>query len=669
MTRGRKILLGLVVLVVVIAVAGMVVLPRLLDLERYRPRLEALAREKLGWPVELGEIGVSLRGGPAVVLGPVVVHDPGDRTRIEIERIAARAEFFPLLRGRLVVRSIDVLRPSVVLARAEEGFVLPALAAGAEPATGPVKAEGPGYDIQVDEIRVKGGSLAIREAGADLLRLEEISAVVTPATRRLWGTALLHGDRGRLDWLGALGDDVTLELRDVATEALHPFLGPDLVHGEGKLSGEVTITPDLVVRGVLHGRGILLLAGETPLDQVDVEFELAKAGEALALDRLRVTAGGFVLRGTGPLLPATELGLEAVDVPLADALRVARAAFPLPIEVEPPGVVRLGVTVRRPEGGDLSWAAEGRATAARVRVHDLLPPLEEVEAPFRVRRGVLRVDPLVARVAGGRFRARVVLDPVAPPGELTVRGRAVGVNLAGLAALVSPTAAKGISGRADLDVDIGLDLSRETLDLAALRGGITVTGKEWGLPGWNLEESLLARFAGADGGALGELAGVPGGAKSLGTGGSAGKVEGAGTRVVVDRASLRLALGGSRWKIPAFELAAGDLSASGKGVLEPVAGKVSLDLSLQVARKRAKELVAKWPWLKPLKQRGGPLVIPLRVEGPLFAPSFAPDLGKALGEGRKKELEEKLRRKLEKKLGKHQELKGVLDGLLGGRGD
>ena len=669
MTRGRKILLGLVVLVVVLVLAGVVVLPRLLDVERYRPRLEALAREKLGWPVELGEIGVSFWGGPAVVLGPVVVHDPEDRTRIEIERIAARAEFLPLLRGRLVVRDIDVLRPEVVLARAEDGFVLPALASGAEPAEGTVKAEGPGYDIQVDEIRVKGGSLAIREAGRDLVRLEEISAVVTPATRRLWGTALLAGDRGRLDWLGALGDDVTLELKDVATEALHPFLGPELVHGGGKLSGEVTITPELVVRGVLHGRGILLLAGVTPLDQVDVEFELARAGDALALDRLRVTAGGFVLRGTGPLLPATELGLEAMDVPLADALRVARAAFPLPIRVDPPGVVRLGVTVRRPDGGDLSWSAEGRLTAARVGVHVLLPVLEDVEAPFRVRRGVLRIDPLVARVAGGRFRARVVLDPVAPPGKLTVKGRAVGVDLAGLAALASPAAAKGVSGRADLDVDIGVDLSRETLGLAALRGGITVSGKEWGLPGWNLEESLLSRLAGAGGGALGGLADALGGAKALGTGGNAGTVEGTGTRVVVDRASLRLSLGGTRWKIPAFELATGDLAASGNGVLEPLDGKVDLDLSLRVARERAKELVAKWPWLKPLKQRGGPLVIPLRVEGPLLSPSFVPDLGKALGGGRKKDLEKKLKRKLEKKLGKDDRLEGVLDGLLGGRRD
>ncbi len=669
MTRGRKILVGLVVLLVLLVAVAVIVLPRLLDVERYRPRLEALARERLGWPVELGEIGVSLWGGPAVVLGPVVVHDPRDRTRIEIERIAARAEFLPLLRGRLVVRDIDVLRPEVVLARAEDGFVLPALAAGAGPPEGAVKAEGPGYDIQVDEVRVKGGSLVVREDGRDLVRLEEVSAVVTPATGRLWGTALLGGDRGRLNWLGALGDDVTLELEDVATEVLLPLLGPGLLHGGGKLSGEVTITPQLVVRGVLHGRGILLLAGETPLDQVDVEFELAKAGEALALDRLRVTADGFVLRGTGPLLPATELGLEAVDVPLADALRVARAAFPLPIKVEPPGIVRLGVGIRRPEGGELSWSAEGRATAARVRVHEMLPPLEEVEAPFRVRRGVLRIDPLVARVAGGRFRGRVVLDPVAPPGRLTVQGRAVGVDLAGLAALASPTAASGVSGRADLDVDIGLDLSRESLDLAALRGGITVTGEGWGLPGWNLEESLLSRFAEAGKGPLGGLAGALGGSKALGAGGSARPVEEAGTRVVVDRASLRLSLGGTRWKIPSFELAAGDLVASGEGSLLPVEGRVSLDLSLRVARARAKQLVARWPWLKPLKQRGGPLVIPLRVEGPLLSPSFSPDLGKALGGDRKKDLERKLRRKLEKKLGKDGKLEGVLDGLLGGRGD
>ncbi len=657
MKRGRKILLGILAVLLVLVVAGAIVLPRLLDVERYRPRLEKLARDRLGWPVELGRIGVTLWGGPAVVLGPVVVHDPRDRTRLEIEQVAARADFLPLLRGRLVVREIDILRPVVTLARAEDGFVLPALAAGEKSPPGPVSAEGPGYDIQVEEVRVRGGSVAVREGSREVLRLEEVSAVVTPGTGRLWGTALLGGGRGRVDWLGTLGGEVTLDLKDVATEALHPLLGPDLVRGGGKLSGEVTVAPGPVVRGTVHGRGILLLAGETPLDEVDVAFEVAAAGDAVVLNRVRVAAGEFVLRGTGPLLPAMDVGLEALDVPLADTLRVARAAFPLPISVEPPGVVRLGVTIRRPEGGTPAWSAEGRATAGRVRVHDLVPPFEDVEAPFRVRGGVLRIDPLVARVAGGNFRGRVTLDPVAPPGLLTVKGRAAGVDLARVAALASPAAARGISGKGTVDVDLGLDLSRETLDLAALRGGITVSGRGWGLPGWNLEESLLSRLAG------GRAPETPG------SGGGGSVAEAGATRVVVDRASLRLALGGTRWKVPDFELVAGDLAASGKGTLEPLAGKIDLDLSLRVARDRARQMVAKWPWLKPLKERGGPLVVPLRVRGPLLSPSILPDTGKALGRGPKKELERKLRRKLEKKLGGRAGLKGLLDGLADGRDD
>ena len=62
----KKALIATVLILIVIAVAGAILLPRLANVEQYRGRIESSLRDRTGWKDTLGNIDLSLLHGPAV---------------------------------------------------------------------------------------------------------------------------------------------------------------------------------------------------------------------------------------------------------------------------------------------------------------------------------------------------------------------------------------------------------------------------------------------------------------------------------------------------------------------------------------------------------------------------------------------------------------------------
>jgi len=207
--RPKRRLRWLLVGVLLIAVIGVVALPRLLDVERYRGRIEQALQDATGWEAELGEIDLSIWGGLAVTVSPVRLAAPGDSSAFTIPTLKARADFGPLLRGELVVRRVVLVRPEARLVRlsAERGWELPGQAGPAAPEpptrdTAPTRSESagtrgeqagregpdepesaPNQRVSVREILVRDGRVVIDDRSTTppiSLAIDEVDLTASP---------------------------------------------------------------------------------------------------------------------------------------------------------------------------------------------------------------------------------------------------------------------------------------------------------------------------------------------------------------------------------------------------------------------------------------------------------------------------------------------------------
>ena len=140
--------------VVLVAVVGLA-LPILLDVDRYRDRVQALLRESTGWEAEIGELDLSVLRGMALTVRPARLADPGGASSVEVDTIAVKARLWPLLRGTLDVRSVELIAPRIDVVRPslERGWVLPeVLATPQASASGEGPGTGGGLTVAVNEV-------------------------------------------------------------------------------------------------------------------------------------------------------------------------------------------------------------------------------------------------------------------------------------------------------------------------------------------------------------------------------------------------------------------------------------------------------------------------------------------------------------------------------------
>src|SRR3990170_7185384 len=110
--------------ILVLAVLAALVLPSLVNLERYRAALASRAGKALGREVTLGDLRVSLWGGiGAEAKGIQIAEVPGLGAEpfLSAEALRVRVELFPLFRGQVKVSSAVLERPRIRLIHARDG--------------------------------------------------------------------------------------------------------------------------------------------------------------------------------------------------------------------------------------------------------------------------------------------------------------------------------------------------------------------------------------------------------------------------------------------------------------------------------------------------------------------------------------------------------------------
>ena len=618
-----------------VVIGAAIALPLLLDVERYRGRIEAALGEATGWQAELGDIGFSVWRGLVVTVHPARLAAPGDSSRLDIDTLVIRAAVVPLLRGRLEIHSVDLVRPKIHFVRPTRalGWVVPRpdVPATTDP---PSEGEGP-IAVTIASVRVTDGTLVVDDRASAppwVVTLAEVRVRLEPIAGTVEGSGRLEPGSARLGFSGSLAQGLAITLAGLPTETLHPFLGTGLIHAGGTLSGEARLTLPPTIQGTITGRSITLLAGEVPLDEMRATFAVRGGGATWVLESLALEAGGVQVTGGGPLVPAVDLRFTLPETPLEAALATAPSILPLPLDLRPPGSVHAEVHVVQPVGRALGYTAAGELSAARFVVSELLPPAENVRAAFALGRdGAFEARILEGTIAGGPATGVARLSSIDPPGKLTFDGAledaAFGALLGGL---VDRT--ETITGPTGLAARLGLDLARPTVDARALSGRLDLDSRDVRFPGLDLERAVLGKIEERLG-ALGAVAALVG--QSMGREGPAAAADEAGGDARELLKTLTASVNFDRWPwgLERLGFEANDLAASGAGTLDPESGAVNLELIARLSPQKTTRLVSRYQHLRTLVDRDGRLALPVKVRGALLSPSVEVDLRRALSGG------------------------------------
>jgi len=124
MSRGRKLAIAVLVLLALIVAAAAIVVPRLVNLDRYRPEVIANIERGTGRSVAIGRLSLSVLPAIAVRADNIAVGNPPgfpEGHLLEIKRAEAELDAGALLDRRIVVRSVDFHDPNVNLLSTSDG--------------------------------------------------------------------------------------------------------------------------------------------------------------------------------------------------------------------------------------------------------------------------------------------------------------------------------------------------------------------------------------------------------------------------------------------------------------------------------------------------------------------------------------------------------------------
>jgi len=209
----KKLLYGLIGLVVVL-VAAVLIVPALIDWNGYKDEIAAEVRAATGRELVIdGDISVSLLPSPHASVSGVRfanVEGASEPDMLRLEEASADIAFWPLLSGEVRVESVTLLNPVITLETTEDGAASWVMQPDTAPASAPA-GDGGGFDMRLEDVRIRGGQVRYLEAGTEVAALEgldaQLSAESLAGPFAANGSATLNGLPFRFDaGIGALAD-------------------------------------------------------------------------------------------------------------------------------------------------------------------------------------------------------------------------------------------------------------------------------------------------------------------------------------------------------------------------------------------------------------------------------------------------------------------------------
>ena len=411
MSRNMRIIL---IVLGVFLVVGLI-LPRLVNVNSFRPKLEAELSDILGREVKVGNLSLSVFSGTVSADNISIADDPafGKDPFVTAKSFKAGVKVMPLIFSKsLRITEISLDEPQITLLRGPGGtWNFSTIGKGSAAAAAPQeKAEKSGMALSVDKLNVRNGRL--------------LTGTANSATKpSAW-------------------EKVNLEVSNFSATSQFPFILGAALSGGGEIS--------------LKGRCGPLKPAEmagTPLDAaMKVEkLDLAAAGSVTASMGMEgladfdgvVTSDGRQLKGKGSL-EMEKLKVAAKGKPMQRALS-AKYAFAYDPKTQAgtleEGDVAIGKAVTRFTG---TWQAQESGASFKIRINGSGMPIDDLEAALPALGVVL---PSGSKLQGGALSLDLSLDGSAGNAAISGPIRLANSKLAGFDFGSKASAIPGLGGR------------------------------------------------------------------------------------------------------------------------------------------------------------------------------------------------------------------------------
>jgi AsmA protein len=555
----RRVIIVLAAIVVVV-VAGLLIFLSLVNIDKYRPRIQAEAQEKLDRPVTLGKLTLHIFPLSVGIAGVTIGQSPGFPPTPPLATasdVSASVSFWSLVRGEPQIKSLQLTRPQIELIRNANGVwnisstKAPAPVAPVPPTSAGKQAAAAPTQFTLDKLTIADGQIAVTDLKTKQPRAvyDHIDAKVTdfapgqPFNLSLdahlpgQGKQLLSLDAkvGPLESGNAAATpiDGQLSLEEASLASLGHFFSGALPNDtDAVMSGKADLKSagnSISCKGDLTLKQIVI-RGSKISDPIQANYNLAitrpqnliqiKSGE-LKLGTIPVSLSGEIDAGATP--SNLNIRLNTQGAPLSDMAHLASAfGVSLSPGTQVKGTMNADVTAKGSmsdpqflgslvlknvdlSGGstnvrvpDLNMQLHGGATitASSITAHDIV--LSNVRAEGKLKNGVIQLSPLTANVFGGTENGTWTLDTRPATPLCSVNAKLTGVDANKLLSATS-SLKNTLYGSLAADGNLSFALSSST-DLArTLNGtlGFNVTNGE--LKNVNILKALSAvgKFTGS----------------------------------------------------------------------------------------------------------------------------------------------------------------------------
>jgi hypothetical protein len=393
---------------VLLLLVGLVLaLPYLVDVNQHRPRIEAELQQRLDRSVSLGHLQLSLWPFGVRVEQATIGDDPRfatDRPFAQADELYVSLRLWPLLRGEVELRAVELRRPSIELVRDTDGTWNVSTIGGprAEAPADPAATESPA--VVLHRLVISSGQVAVTDRSRDGRRTVydnidlQLDGYAPDRAFDVDLSARLPGEgTQRVALRGTAGPIVqddpvstpfegTLRAEQASLAALQQFLDLEALEGtDAVISGSADVRN---AAGQVASQGSLRF--ERPrVRGVDIGYPIALEYDLmhdLRTDVLTVTSGTLRLDGTPlslsgtvdlqPDTPVLDVHVTAAETSLAEAARLASAfGVAFGTEMQVAGTWEADLRARGP--------ADRPALEGRVRLRDVAISGGDIPQPVR----------------------------------------------------------------------------------------------------------------------------------------------------------------------------------------------------------------------------------------------------------------------------------------------
>src|SRR3954447_105112 len=159
----RKLLAGIGVLIVLIIVA-LLLAPKLINVEKYRGKIQAELQQRLNRPISFGAMGLSLLPIKIEVNNATIGEDPhfGSGQFATVQRLDVHAKLLPLIHGDVEVSSVVLNKPHIELIRNAQG-VWNFSSIGPQQKQAQAQPSGGQKNFALDHLQISDGAVALTD--------------------------------------------------------------------------------------------------------------------------------------------------------------------------------------------------------------------------------------------------------------------------------------------------------------------------------------------------------------------------------------------------------------------------------------------------------------------------------------------------------------------------